>query len=215
MFSAAPPTLGQSAVAQLKAAAPRTVAAPFDPAWECLRPGRLVEVSGPVSSGKSAFALHHCLGALRRGEGAVWIGGTGFYPLASLEAHRELRRLVWVRVVEGEAVMRAADLLLACAGAASVVVLQLPRRFFPGDTKLLRLQRLAEKSSTLLLLLDERPPHATSLGAVVSARLVVRRHGARGRERLHVDIIRNKTGPTGSAGDVAHGTNRLRFHRTL
>jgi hypothetical protein len=159
----------------------------------------VIEISGGISSGKSTLAFHLCLTALREGQAAGWIdSGQGFYPLVAAEVGEPLEQLLVVRVPDGEQAMRAADLLLACSGAVAIAVVSLPPRYRPPEMALLRLHRLAEQSSTLLILLDERPAHSPSVGVPIALRLGVRRSVGTGANwPLEVEVIRNKSGTCG------------------
>ena len=177
-----------------------------------------IEVSGPLSSGKSTFALHLCLAALREGRAAGWIdSGQGFHPLVPLEAGEPLDRLLVVRVPDGAGALRAADLLLSVSGAVSVAIVSLPPGFKPLESALVRLQRLAERSAATLLFLDEQPARAASLGSPIALRLSVRRPAGAGTTwALNLEVTRNKGGRCGPLGQrLCHGPDRLRLHRTL
>src|SRR5262249_6299792 len=118
--------------------------------------GQIVELSGDRSSGKSTLALAACLRTLASERAAAWIGTPGFFPLATLEAGLPLERLLVVQVADGLSVLRAAQLLLSCPGAVGLLVLDLPASFAPAHVQLMRLQRLALRSATVLLLVTER-----------------------------------------------------------
>lgn len=182
------------------------------------RPQSTLQVSGGISSGKATFAFHLCLAALRDGRAIGWVdSGQGFHPLAALEAGEPLSRLLVVRVPDGAEALRAADLLLSCPGAVAVAVVALPPRYRPPEASLLRLQRLAERSGSHLLLLDEHPERSTSLGSPVALRLSVQRDSApvpTWASRL--EVTRHKGGHLGPLGkELRHEPDRLRLHRTL
>jgi hypothetical protein len=179
-------------------------------------PGRLCELSGEPSSGKSTLALDLCLGTIREGGVAAWIDPTGtFYPVAALEQLGALDRLLVVKVPDGAQVLRAADILLSSPGAVALLVLQLPARFRPSDAQLFRLQRLAEKSATGVILLDERPVRTSSLGPSVAMRVKTERD-AGNDWALRVEITHNKAGLRGPVeGTLQHAPERLLPHRTL
>lgn len=170
----------------------------------------LVQISG---LGSATVALHRCLEALREGGAAGWIAPKlDFYPLGSLEAGA-MDRLLTVRVSDGKSALKAADLLLACPGAAQVVAVTLPAKFRPPPAHLLRLQRLVEKSDSTLLFLDDGPLDAPSIGPAVVARVHVRPAPS---WSLHLTVTRNKSGPEGPLTErLPHGPDRLRAHRSL
>jgi hypothetical protein len=178
-----------------------------------LQPGRLVEVAG---GGKATFCFRHCLRAMERGLTAAWITpDRGFAPLVALESLGTLPRLLTVHVPDGKGVLRAADLLLSCAGAVGVAVLEVPAGTKPSDAQLLRLQRLAERSRTALLIAVERPAQSPALGVVVSLRVALRREVADGRLLLQLNATRHKAGACGPLGKVQDEPNRLRLDRTV
>lgn len=170
----------------------------------------LVQISG---RGSATVALHRCLESLREGAAAGWIAPRlDFFPLGALEAGG-LDRLLTVRVPDGKAALKAADVLLACPGAVQVVAVTLPTNFRPPPAHLLRLQRLAERSDSTLLFLDDGPFDSPSLGAAVTARVHVRPGAS---WSLHLTVTRNKRGPEGPLpGRLPHGPDRLRAHRSL
>jgi hypothetical protein len=181
--------------------------------------GSAIEVSGASSSGKSTFAMHLCLAALREGRAAGWIdSGQGFHPLAPLESGDPLDRLLVVRVPDGAGALRAADLLLSVPGAVAVAVVSLPPGFKPPESALVRLQRLAERSATTLVFLDEQSARAASLGAPIALRLCVQRPAApEGTSwSLSLEVTRHKGGACGPLDqELPHGPDRLRLHRTV
>lgn len=177
-------------------------------------PGRLCELSGDASSGKSTLALDLCLATLREGGVAAWIDPTGtFYPVAALEELGSLDRLLVVKVPDGAQALRAADMLLSSPGAVALLIVQLPVRFRPTDPQLFRLQRLAEKSATGVVLLDERQER---LGPSVAVRVKAERVATRKDWASRVEITHQKAGPHGPVQDtLRHAPERLRPHRTL
>lgn len=169
----------------------------------------LVQLGG---NGKSTIALSRSVAALRAGGAAAWIApDEAFLPLGALEAGG-LERLLFVRVTDGPAVLRAADLLLSCAGAVEVATLALPERFRPSSQRLLRLQRQAERSDTTLLLLDQDAPDAPSFGPAVFARIHARRPPSPDW-KLSLTVVQHKRGPCGPLPEsLPHPPKRLRPH---
>ena len=176
-----------------------------------LAPGQFVELSGGISCGKSSLALGLCAEATAAGEVAVWIDpGLGFFPLSLVESASDAGRLLVVRVPDCAAALRAADLLLSGGGTTQrdrvrLVVLPLPahgrmreasaeaNRSAIAPAALLRLQRMAERCGAAVLLLDERPPEAPSLGPVQ-----LRCHVTRDAEGVvHLEVLRHRQGPAG------------------
>lgn len=181
-----------------------------------LASGRLCEISGTASSGKSTLALDLCCQVMREGDVAAWIDPTGtFWPLAALEQQGRLDRLLVVRVPDGPQALRAADMLLSSPGAVALAVVHLPPRFRPSDGQLFRLQRLAEKSATPVLFLDERPAQAPSLGPSIAVRVQAGRSTKDGWS-LRLEVVQHKAGSRGPVkGELRHYPERLASNRTL
>ncbi len=182
--------------------------------------GQLVEISGAASSGKSTLAFGACLQALAQGSSAAWIDSSGtFWPLPALEANVSLERLLVLRMLDSAAVLRSVQLILSCPGAVTALVVDVSPRLAIKDAQLVRLQRLAERSGTVLIFLTERPAQLPTLGAPIALRLHVRRlPGARFSEqsRLRIDVLRHKGGANQqSFEESVHGPNRLRVSSTL
>lgn len=180
--------------------------------------GQLVEISGGPSSGKATLAFGLCVQALAAGQAAAWIAPEpGFSPLAALEAGACLDRLLALRVPDGEGALKAAQLLLSCPGAVRAAVVELPFGQKVGDGRLVQLQRLAERSGTVLVLLTQSGPHRPSLGVAVSLRLAVRRRPLGGLGgTLEIEILRHKAGPIRQAAEeVPRGPERLRVRGSL
>jgi hypothetical protein len=175
--------------------------------------GRIVEVIGPVSSGRTAFLFRVLAAATSRGEQTALIDAAdAFDPDAAALAGVKLERLLWVRPEKTLDAFRAADLVLD-AGGFGVVAVDRERgsRLSTVDCRLPspwpRLSLRAERSGSVLLSIGERR-EAGTFAAVV---LGLRRGAARWKgghaaplllERLDVriDILRTKVG--GTAGPV-------------
>lgn len=177
--------------------------------------GEVVELCGGPSSGKATLALGTSLGVLAGGGRAAWIDpGSGFWPLAALEAGAPADRLVVVRTPDDAAACRAADILLAAAGAVDLVVVDLASRGGPREARITRLHRLAERGGATLLFLSGRPEGAASLGALVGLRLTVRRRPD--SPVLEVSVARWKRGPDHRTFAAPHHEpDRLRLDTTI
>jgi RecA/RadA recombinase len=85
--------------------------------------GRLAEMLGPVSAGRTGLALAALAAATRRGEVTAWIDLEDALDPPSLEAAgADLSRVLWVRpktVMDG---LKAADAVLDAGGFSLVVV---------------------------------------------------------------------------------------------
>jgi hypothetical protein len=84
--------------------------------------GRLVELAGAPSSGRTALAYRLAAGAAARGEWVGWVDpGDALDPRFLRRTGLDLRRLLWVRPQRLEAALRCAELLLK-TGFALVVI---------------------------------------------------------------------------------------------
>lgn len=88
-----------------------------------LAAGRLSEISGPPSSGRTSVALSLLACTTARGALAGWVdGGDAFHPASATAAGVDLERVLWARppgVVESA---RCAERLLAARGFAAVLI---------------------------------------------------------------------------------------------
>ncbi|HPG24772.1 MAG: hypothetical protein H6748_11235 [Spirochaetaceae bacterium] len=133
--------------------------------------GRLCEIYGPPSSGRTALALSLLAGTLARGGLAAWIDpADAFDPTSAAEAlgasAGSLERLLWVRARTEQEALRSSERLLRSEGFGLVVLdcvhLADPtRRASPRtgfrDADWLRLSRLAASARTTLLALSSTP----------------------------------------------------------
>ena len=122
--------------------------------------GRISELLGPLSSGKTSFLLALFTAATRRGEVVACVDlADALHPESVAVAGTDLQRLLWVRPCSLTDGFRCTELLLQ-AGGFALVVLDLgtcrprpqrshvwPRHVWP------RLLRAAEQSHTALLVL--------------------------------------------------------------
>lgn len=179
--------------------------------------GQITEVCGGPSSGKATLALAACLQAIAARGAAAWIdAGARFWPLAALEAGAPADRLLVVRAPGDATAWRAADILLGASGAVDLVVVDLAGRASPGEGRVTRLHRLAERGGAALVVLDGRPAESASLGALVALRLHVRHRDAGAAACLEIGVARNKRGPDGRVFlEPLHAPDRLRLSSTL
>jgi len=113
--------------------------------------GRLVEVVGPISSGRTAFLLSVLASATSRGEHVAFVDSSDtFDPEAAAEAGVALERTLWIRPRNFRETLRATDLVLD-AGGFGVVALD-GRGAVPWARFALRVER----SGSVLLALGER-----------------------------------------------------------
>jgi recombination protein RecA len=143
----------------------------------------------------------------------AWVtrGASCFFPPDVAANGVDLEALVVVRVVDSQAVARAADMLLR-SGGFGLLVLDLGKNEqipFPLQT---RLAALARAHTTAVLLLTQKPLTSPSVSSLVALR------GETQRQRLAPDhfactlsVIKDKRwGPSWTHVEVAHGPAGLR-----
>ena len=85
--------------------------------------GRLSEVTGPLSSGRTSLALSLLAGATQRGEIVAAVDGAdAFDPASAEDAGVLLDRVLWVRAPRGREALRSAERLLEAHGFALVLL---------------------------------------------------------------------------------------------
>lgn len=118
--------------------------------------GRLSEITGPLSSGRTSLAVALAAAATRAGEVVAWVDPSDALDPASLEAAGVVsERLLWVRPTRTGDALRCAERLLLARGFA-LVVLDLDRLDARAGAWL-RLTRCASASATALVLLGREP----------------------------------------------------------
>jgi hypothetical protein len=131
-------------------------------------PGRIAELVGPGSSGRTSVAVATVAAATSRGEVVAWIdAGDAFDPASAAEAGVALDRILWVRPGNVEQAVRAAELVLAVGGFTVVVVDLAEPAVLSGRREnrererraalRLRLARAVERAQAVGLVLAERP----------------------------------------------------------
>ena len=131
--------------------------------------GRISEVTGPISSGKTTVAASFASAASRRGEVVGWVDVPGAFDPRSLEAAgADLARLLWVsfqknarstrsgfiaKERERRIELKAAEMLLEAGGFGLVVIDFGALRFPLSQSASLRLARAAERSGAAVLAL--------------------------------------------------------------
>ncbi len=113
-----------------------------------LPPGRLSEIAGPASSGRTSVALALLAQATQRGEVVAWVDGAQAFDAASAKAAGAvLERVLWARPPGPREAMRCCECLLGAHGFALVV---LDQGGAPGKRQTLPIsswQRLARKAA--------------------------------------------------------------------
>ena len=173
--------------------------------------GRIVELVGPLSSGRTAFLLQVLAAATSRGEQTALIDpADAFDAAAASAAGVTLQRVLWVRPGGRLDAFRAAELVLG-AGGFGVVALDLEGVRAGGEARSRalwpRLSLRAERSGSVLLALGERREAGTFAALVLGLRRAVSGWaGGAGAplllERLDVriEVLRSKLGS--AAGPV-------------
>jgi hypothetical protein len=138
--------------------------------------GRISEITGPISSGKTTIAASFASAASRRGEVVGWVDLPGAFDPRSLEAAgADLARILWLcfgrkpssmrgafitqplerftKERERRNELKAAELLLEAGGFGLVVIDFGAMRYPLSQSASLRLARAAERSGTAVLAL--------------------------------------------------------------
>jgi hypothetical protein len=137
--------------------------------------GKVGELIGPVSSGRSAVAVATVAGATTRGEVVAWLDlADALDPASAAATEVDLQRVLWIRPRGVEEAIRAAELVLEVGGFTVVVldcgadVLSVGGRRGRGQSALrLRLVRAVERAGTVALVLAEHPWVGTLAGVTV------------------------------------------------
>ena len=164
--------------------------APLDALLGGLARGRISEVTGPVSSGKTTVAAAFASAASRRGEVVGWVDVPGAFDPRSLEAAgAELARILWVsfekkppsartdfmsKEHERRIELKAAELLLEAGGFGLVVIDFGAMRYPLSQSASLRLARAAERSGAAVLALA----NARVCGTFAALTLLMSKHRA-------------------------------------
>lgn len=166
--------------------------------------GRLSEISGPVSCGKTALLLAFLAAATRRGEVTALVDlPDALHPATAHTAGVELTRLLWVRPPSLKEGLRCAELILEAGGFGLVAVdlgdplpWQLRAPIWP------RLARAAERAGAVLAILANRRV-AGSFAAMSLTAAARHRRWSRGAWplfegfQLQLSVARNKLGAPG------------------
>lgn len=139
--------------------------------------GKVAELAGPASSGKTTLAAATVAAATARGELVLWVDTTGeFDPASVAAAGVQLEQLLLVRAFHPGQAVRAVELVLE-AGGFTVVVVDLggehlrEGRGFRREERArlpLRLARAVEKAGVVGLVLTPEPWAGTWAGVHVA-----------------------------------------------
>lgn len=172
--------------------------------------GRILEISGPRSSGRTALALGCLARITRAGEVVAWVDvADALDPPSAAASGVVLSRLLWVRTPGLREALRASERLLATRGFAWVV-LDLDVADSPeeqaGGTAWLKLARSAARSRTSLALLSTE----RQAGTFSDLALELRPAGVRFSPSpalleglaARAVLVRNRLGPPGCECDL-------------
>lgn len=176
-------------------------------------PGRLAEITGPASSGRTSLALALLAQATRRGEVVAWIDGAQALDAASAQAAGAvLERVLWVRPPGPREALRCCARLLDAHGFA-LVVLDLAEA--AGAEPLLpvsswqRLTRQAAGVGSALVVLSLARRTGTSADLVLAMQPPRAHFGGAPAllEGLSIEahVVRQRTGPTQQVASVRLG----------
>ena len=175
--------------------------------------GRLSEICGPASSGRTALALTLAGATLERGHLAGWVDlADAFDPPSASASGVDLERLLWIRPASTRQALASCDRLLQTEGFELVVfdcATALPpdggprtaRQDSIRDVTWLRLARLAARTRTALVVLSQTGTEGGTTGSRAELVLEMQPLGAR------------FVGPP-SLLDALETTAFLRRHRT-
>jgi hypothetical protein len=151
--------------------------------------GRLSEITGPLSSGRTSLAISLAAAATRAGEVVAWVDPADALDPASLAAAGvEEDRLLWVRPSGARDALRCTERLLLARGFALVVLdLTSGTRGTRGEGRTvdarssswLRLTRCASASATALVLLGRESVVGSFAALVVDLHATRRRFAER------------------------------------
>ena len=118
--------------------------------------GRLSEMAGPASCGRTSLALHLLAQTTRAGEMAAVVDAADAFDPASAEAAGvRLERVLWVRPPLPREALRSTERLLEAHGFALILLDQTSLPPFPHPSSVwLRLTRAAASTGTALVVLS-------------------------------------------------------------
>jgi len=201
--------------------------APIDALIGGLARGRISEITGPISSGKTTIAASFASAASRRGEVVGWVDVPGAFDPRSLEAAGAgLARIMWVsfnkkptssirgafisKERERRIELKAAELLLAAGGFGLVVIDFGAMRFPLSQSASLRLARAAERSGTAVLALATNRVCGTFAALTLSMSKLRASFSRLGKDapalfdglRIEASVERNKLGVFGDRAQL-------------
>ena len=164
--------------------------------------GRLIEVNGALSSGKTALAYRMAAGATSRGELVGWVDlPNALDPRFLLRAKVRLEDVLWVRPPDLRAALRSAELLIKTGFALVVLDFEgaRPREIGQlGASVWTRLLRALRESRATALLLGAKPAAGSfaTLGVSTTRARALFDAGLFEGLESRLDVLRNRSGPT-------------------
>jgi len=164
--------------------------------------GRLSELTGPVSSGRTSLALSLLARATGAGHCAGWIDGSdAFDPLSAHAVGVALERVLWVRPPSPREALRCAERLLETTGFPLVVLDLAGREDAAAPHAWQRLARLAASAHSALTLLGTERRAGTAAHIALELQ-PIQAHWSDGLpllERLEFEVVlrRHRAGPPG------------------
>jgi protein ImuA len=175
--------------------------------------GRLSEIAGARSSGKTALALSLAARRTGAGELAAWVDGSGqLYPPAAAALGVDLARLLLARLPGAGAagIARAAE-IVAQSRAFSLVVVDFPAAMRPPRPALRRLRAAAQRSGAAVVVLTTIP--GATEGA--STRLELRPTPAQKGATRAIEVRVSKGSKSGAPARVAFELGGVRIDDQL
>ena len=163
--------------------------------------GRLIEVTGARSSGKTALAYRMAAGATARGELVGWVDlPNALDPRFLLRAKVRLEDVLWVRPPDLQAALRTAELLIKTGFALVVLDLEgaRPRELAQlGASVWTRLLRALRESRATALLLGTTPAAGSfsTLGVSTTRERALFDDGLFEGLESRLDVLRSRAGP--------------------
>jgi hypothetical protein len=166
--------------------------------------GRLIEVAGGLSSGKTAVACRMAVGTTRRGELVGWVDlPNALDPRSLRRGGAELRSLLWARPRGVSEAFRCTELLLRTGFALVILDLEnappkrLARLGPVAWTRLLRVTRGA-RATALVLVPDRTAGAVPTLGLFAERRASLFEGGLFEGIESFVTVVRDRAGPPGA-----------------
>jgi len=201
--------------------------------------GRISEITGPISSGKTTIAASFASATSRRGEVVGWVDVPGAFDPRSLEAAgADLARILWVsfqkkpplarsgfinKERERRNELKAAEMLLEAGGFGLVVIDFGAMRYPLSQSASLRLARAAERSGTAVLALAAYRVCGTFAALTLSMSKLRASFSRFGKDapalfdgmRIEASVERNKLGVFGERAQLFAAVDQMSTEPTF